>query len=1006
MLVLFLTAALLAGFAAPAAAQSPTDEILLARSLRTTFAPDLAAEFLEKPASSPTGVWKTAVAIERSRAMREYAIKVGGAYADMLIESAQRELESQLHEADGRSFEPWIRFELARLVGAEGCLQLARRTRSGSRASATETKQLRDKLKHAARMLDACAAPPPTENGTLLAVDEGEFAARLALERGCNSLNQATVSTGPESTAERGGALRRAITEFDGLARKDPSSPLSWEAAAWLHRCYLENDDAKAAKKTQTDVAGSKYKAAEGGKRLLKALRLLWLIRENDIRAQATIQAECEDWLRQYPEAHDSREGWELRQFLARAAFTTVASLNPKTGISTKQREALERAWHFCTDVDLPERDEAGLARQRRLHIARSLYPELSKPLEKQPLSPHDGWLRAHMALAAIQENAAKAQPDGQRAVLSELRGLLTKVLALPDISRFPRESLECKQLLTYALFMSGELLLAAEEGEALARKNTRSVTAAQAGNMALQALATLMAPAVGQTPAPEKLRALRSRFFALAEFMSTTWKGHPQIDITRHLVSLLLSREKQYSQALDQIEALSPGYAELPRALYQGASLALEARKEQAQAAASYRERAVRFLERMPADVRGRDARSLQTIFAGKRLLVELYLQAKQWALLERVVEETVRSFQDLEESARAEFRGPLFALQLFSKSIAADQACRSGKYHDGRLALEPAATLMRDPGNLSLLEELKLREPAVLGRFFDLSIRTAVLDDAPELAKEQLELLTKLFPENPLDLLAGAMKALSEQISTLRRQGEPAKDLLAKTSASVAHFLDSLAAQQTGNARPESLLFLAESYAAIDQFARAGELASRISPPAADKPDDARAQQVYRSAQVLTLRALRKAKEWKQAETLLESLLAQPWGPSSIDLKKERLFLLQDQGKYAGKQGAVLGWNSFMMQLQPRLQDNRMRELYFDGYFQLTYCIYQNALAHTDTSAKQKDLRLAANYILKLETQPDPAAEPCKKRLEELLADAPALRNAYDSLKKTERK
>ncbi len=79
-------------------------------------------------------------------------------------------------------------------------------------------------------------------------------------------------------------------------------------------------------------------------------------------------------------------------------------------------------------------------------------------------------------------------------------------------------------------------------------------------------------------------------------------------------------------------------------------------------------------------------------------------------------------------------------------------------------------------------------------------------------------------------------------------------------------------------------------------------------------------------------------------------------------------------------------------MLQLQPRLQDNRIKELYFEGYYQLTYCIYHNALAQSDAKTKQKELRLAANYILKLENQPDPAAEPCKKRLRELLTEASA--------------
>ncbi len=382
-------------------------------------------------------------------------------------------------------------------------------------------------------------------------------------------------------------------------------------------------------------------------------------------------------------------------------------------------------------------------------------------------------------------------------------------------------------------------------------RTHPHDLAAAQAGNLALQALATLMA----KTPAPgmeaAKATPLRTRFNSLAEFMLHAWANRPQVDTTRHLYSLLLAREKRFAEALDQIDALSAGYAELPRALYQGATLALEARKETAPAtAAPYRDRAVRFLERIPQANSGNDAKSLQTIFAAKRLLAELYLQAKQWPELYRVVDETVARFQDLDENSKAGFRAPLLALQLFAKSIAADRACHSGRFHEGRQTLASAIAAVRDPANAPVLEELKQREPVVLSRFLDLSIRTALLDDDLAAAKEQLDLLTRLFPDNPLDLLGATMQALSEQIGSLRKQGEPAKPLLEKTTANVAVFLDSLAEQQKTNARPESLLFLAESFASIDEFAKAGAFAERIEPPAAEKADDARAEQVYRSA------------------------------------------------------------------------------------------------------------------------------------------------------------
>jgi hypothetical protein len=1002
-LVIVLTVQAHAGFAAQAGAQNLQDDLLFARSLRAHFLPDLAEEFLEHLSTPAAGSWKSALAVERSRARREYAFKAGTSLASILLNLARRELEAGLQNADAKPLEPYLRFELARLAAAEGHLLLEQHHRGGPNQSTAEMKLVRGKLREAAQLLQACTVPAVSDDASQLAVNEGEFAGHLALERGRNALDLAQAHSGLDMVTERGAAIRLAIAQFDGLIRKGVSDPLSWEAMAWLYRCHLDNDDAKASKRALTDLLASKNKAAEGGKRLVKALRLLWLVRENDIRTQATIQAECEEWLRQYPEVHDSTEGWELRSFLAQSYFAQTATAAPKLPVTGKVRETFEKAWRSCSDVDLPERDEAGVARKRRLQVAKILYPELTTPTSAKIASPSEGWLRAELAFAAIQSAPAETTPEQRRTRWIELRGLLTRVLALPDMPGFPREAVECRQLLAYSLYLSGELALAADEGEALARKHSHAVAAAQAGNLALQALATMMTQENGQA-AGAKSAPLRPRFISLAEFMLHTWQNHPQVDTTRHLYSLLLGRERRFGEALDQLDALSPGYAELPRALYQGATLALEARKENAPppGAASYRDRAVRLLERIPSATAGNDSKSLQTIFAGKRLLAELFLQSKQWNDLDRVVDSTVGGFQDLEENSKSDLRVPLLALQLFAKSIAADRACQVGHFHEGRLALAPAVAIVRNPANAQILEDLKQREPAVLTRFLDLSIRTAVLDEQNALAKEQLELLTQLFPENPLDLLGATMQALGEQIGSLRKQGQPAKEKLEKTMANVAQFLDSLAEQQKNNARPESLLFLAESFASIEEFARAGEFASRIEPPPPDKRDDARAQQVYRSARVLFLRSLRHSKDWKQAEALLETLLATPWGPNSLDVKKERLFLLQDQGKFAGKQGAILGWNSFMMQLQPRLQDNRLKELYFDGYFQLTYCIYQNALALPDPKAKQKDLRLAANYILKLENQADPAAEPCKKRMKELLADASPLREQYESLKK----
>ncbi len=455
--IFFLTVAVGAGFAGQARSQTPQDDLLFARNLRAHYLPDLAAAFLEHPPSPVAGSWRAAIAVERARAQREYALKTGGSLAFMLCNSARHELQAGLQDAEAKPLEPLIRFELARLAAAEGHLLLERQPRGSGKQSAAELKLTRAKFAEAARLLKECKAPTNADNARFLAADEGDFAGHLALERGRTALDLAFANSSTDRATERGAALRQAIAEFDGLARSNHSNPLSWEAMAWLYRCHLDNDDAKASKKVLTDVTATKNKAAENGKRLIKALRLLWLIRENDIRTQTTIQAECEDWLKQYPEAYDSAEGWQLRSFLARAAFAQTAAATKKTSVFGKTREAFERAWRLCSDVDLPERDEAGLARKRRLQIAKVLYPDLSIIGAEKIASPFEGWLHAQLAFAAIQAAPAETAPEARRARWLVLRGLLEKVLALPAMRQFPRETVECKQLLTYCLYISGE---------------------------------------------------------------------------------------------------------------------------------------------------------------------------------------------------------------------------------------------------------------------------------------------------------------------------------------------------------------------------------------------------------------------------------------------------------------------------------------------------------------------------------------------------------------------
>src|SRR5207245_2461052 len=114
--------------------------------------------------------------------------------------------------------------------------------------------------------------------------------------------------------------------------------------------------------------------------------------------------------------------------------------------------------------------------------------------------------------------------------------------------------------------------------------------------------------------------------------------------------------------------------------------------------------------------------------------------------------------------------------------------------------------------------------------------------------------------------------------------------------------------------------------------------------------------------------------------------------------------ILLLEDQEQYqlSRTQGAIPQWNQLMLSLRPKLQDNRIKEQYFDCYYHLTYCIFQNALKKSDKKQQEKEIQAAASFVARLEDQPDTGVEMCKKRFHELLEKEPLLKEAYQALKR----
>ncbi len=289
----------------------------------------------------------------------------------------------------------------------------------------------------------------------------------------------------------------------------------------------------------------------------------------------------------------------------------------------------------------------------------------------------------------------------------------------------------------------------------------------------------------------------------------------------------------------------------------------------------------------------------------------------------------------------------------------------------------------------------DLKEKNPQLLRAVLGFALRASVQDNQVDQGKRILDLLQKTFPENSLEVLVQLVQQLKSQIEELRQQGTPASAQLKKTVTNFSTFLDELTRQQEKHAKPEMALFLGQSYSSLDKHDKSAELFSTIkedAPPA-----------LYHLARVLYARELRLGKDFSRAEAALEAILASDWGKQHLEARKESILLLEDQEKYqlSRTQGAIPQWNQLMLSLRPKLQDNRIKEQYFDCYYHLTYCIFQNALKKSDKKQREKEIHAAASFVARLEEQPDTGVELCKKRLHELLEKEPLLQEAYRALK-----
>jgi len=297
-------------------------------------------------------------------------------------------------------------------------------------------------------------------------------------------------------------------------------------------------------------------------------------------------------------------------------------------------------------------------------------------------------------------------------------------------------------------------------------------------------------------------------------------------------------------------------------------------------------------------------------------------------------------------------------------------------------------------------------LKDPQMIRMIFGLALRVNVRDGKTKRAQEILELLLNRKMEGELEgtaaVLGDLVLQLRGQIEELRQQGPKAKEELNKTIANLTTFLNEVAKQPEEKLSPELARFLAFSYAGLNKHKDAATLLERIASPKSDagdaKPDADKLAQ-YRAMQIMLVRELRLSKQYDKARNKLKDLLGSDWGSKSLDVKKELNSLWEDEEKFAA---AGRAWNEMMSSLRPLIDKNpKYKDLYFECYYHLVFCIYKNALGAKDKAKKEEGINRAANLIVTLQqSKSDMGGEGLKKQYDELLEKEAILKSAYDGL------
>jgi hypothetical protein len=990
--------------------ESPyAEDLQFVRELRSRGYNDLAREYLDKLAKNAPDALKKELPLEQALTEMEAASEEPDSNKRIaLYAQARRQFQEFLRANPTHPRAAATKLDIARAITLQGKTQLSRalleddptvRTAEGAKARKT--------LIEAFNQLKQLPQTPETQ---------------LAMALNLLDQSDTYLNTNSEAeTRESSKRIQEARQILDQLAQGEPTNKITWQARAWAGRCEEMLDNPNKAIKMLEAVTSTTEPAAQDGKRLARYFLILARkkLPKESPDPKGTLNSylirQAMDWLRDYPRYKTTPEGLGVQYWLAKLLLEEAES--PKLDSRTREN-LVARARNYLRNLERTENEFTDRAKRLKIE-AMAQQGTFKKPIDRL-LTFEDCYVRAQYEQMQIAEDAKQFKDNRSRAEEERKKRIANIIAALQSglkkagAKDSPLEVNNARALLTFYLLEQGKAKEAIEVGEPFARKDRHSSQAASAAIYALVAYGQLLAQRERDAADRETLKndpqykEEKARMLSLAHLMVECWPKERAGDLARHEIALHLLRDEKEAEAIEELAAITPAYPSYIRTqfLFARAALQQAAQNKDNGDPKNYRKRALAALRHLPEPDAQADVETNKDYVQARLLFALELIKDKQFKEADKVLAALAPKLESLkldEDPGKAKekqrtFTDGMVQLSLHSSALQANDDFKAAKYQEVAKRLDALV----DKFNADQLPQLRDSElgPSIIALDLRANVQLNKLDRARAAVKAlqalQSEKGAEKNDDNTTAILAQLVNLITQQVAELRKKGD--KDNLQKAQAGFTAILKEIAGGRK-KPTPQLAFFLARCYAAMGEHKQAVDLLQRFA--AESSGTDV---QYHHAIQLLLVQEYLQIKEPDKARALLEEILkgkdGKPgWGARNLDAQKMRVLLLEDRADYVN---AARLCDTYVNQLVRRLDDNKLKEYYFDFYYHLIYCIVKYAQQQDDAAKKAKALREAAQRLIALEKrQGGFGSEESKKRFDELLEKEADLRQQYLALK-----